>query len=280
MGRLGIVAGGGELPLIGINEAIRAGNNPLVFSIIESDFDTSYTDHIPFHVTRINSLFKLCKKHDVDKILMLGKVKKELIFKNVKFDLKTIGIMARAVTRNDYALFTSLADEFKKQKIEIISQKTYLQPLLLPEGRYTNKKIPSTVLSDIAMGIDYAEKMAAMDIGQSVVIKDKSVVAVEAVEGTDEAVIRGGQLTRNKGAVLCKSSRPGQDERFDLPTVGTHTLGIMKANGYSALAIRAGDTIVVNPAEFIRYADKAGIHFMVCGKSKVESINGKTAKTE
>ena len=279
MGKLGIVAGGGELPLIGINEAIRAGSDPLVFSIIESDFDTSYPAHIPFHVTRINSLFKLCKQHNVDKILMLGKVKKELIFKNVKFDLKTIGIMARAVTRNDYALFTSLADEFKKQKIEIISQKTYLQPLLLPEGRYTKKKIPDSVLADIAMGIDYAEKMASLDIGQSVVIKDKSVVAVEAVEGTDETVARGGKLTRNKGAVLCKSSRPGQDERFDLPTVGTHTLNIMKDNGYSALAIRAGDTIVVNPDEFIRYADKAGIHFMVCGKSKVELLNGKTAKT-
>ena len=279
MGKLGIVAGGEELPLIGINEAIKAGEQPLIFSIIESDFSSDQIEHIPFHVTKINSLFKLCKKHNVDRILMLGKVKKDLIFKNVKFDLKTIGIMARAVTRNDYALFTSLADEFKKQKIEIISQKTYLQPLLLPEGRYTKKKISADIINDIEMGIQYAEKMAAMDIGQSVVIKNKTVVAVEAVEGTNDAIIRGGKLTRNKGAVLCKSSRPGQDERFDLPTVGNHTLQIMKDNGYSALAIRANDTIVVNPEEFIHNANKMGIHFMVCGDNKPGKLNA-TKKTK
>lgn len=141
MGKLGILAGAGELPHIGMKEALLAGEDPIFFSIIESDFHVGmYEDrNIPIHIVKIGTLLKLCKRHNVDRLLLLGKVKKEIIFKNLKFDLKAIALLARMINKHDYSIFKTVADEFAKEKITIISQKTFLQSLFLPEGRFTKK---------------------------------------------------------------------------------------------------------------------------------------------
>lgn len=158
MGRLGILAGGGELPHIGMKEALAAGEDPIFFSIIESDFhEGDYGDrNVPIHIVKIGALIKLCKRYNVDRLLLLGKVKKEIIFKNPKFDLKTISILARMLNRHDYSIFKTVLEEFSKEKIAIISQKMYLQSLFLPEGRFTKKVLNKKELEDVAFGMEYA----------------------------------------------------------------------------------------------------------------------------
>ncbi|EMJ66049.1 MULTISPECIES: LpxI family protein [Leptospira] len=280
MGRLGILAGAGELPHIGMKEALAAGEDPIFFSIIESDFHEGvYGDrNIPIHIIKIGTLIKLCKRHKVDRLLLLGKVKKEIIFKNLKFDLKAIGLLAKMINRHDYSIFKTVLDEFAKEKITIISQKTYLQSLFLPEGRFTKKVLNKKELEDVAFGMKYAEKMAELDIGQTVIVLDQSVLAVEAVEGTDSAICRGGSFAKKRKATVCKSSKPGQDHRFDLPTVGENTLRIMHENNCETLALRTGETIIVHPKEFINLAEKLKINILSIGSGNLTKINSTIQK--
>ncbi|PJZ57913.1 LpxI family protein [Leptospira barantonii] len=280
MGRLGILAGAGELPHIGMKEALAAGEDPIFLSIIESDFQPgNYGNrNLPIHIVKIGALMKLCKQQGIDRLLLLGKVKKEIIFKNLKFDLKAISLLARMINKHDYSIFKTVSDEFAKEKITIISQKTYLKSLFLPEGRYTKKSLSKKELEDVAFGMEYAEKMAALDIGQTVVVLDKSVLAVEAVEGTDLAIKRGGSYAKKGKAVVCKSSKPGQDHRFDLPTVGEETLKTMYENNCGILALRTGETIIVHPKEFINLAEKLKIHILSIGSGNLTKINSTTQK--
>ncbi|MCE9499502.1 MAG: UDP-2,3-diacylglucosamine diphosphatase LpxI [Leptospira sp.] len=280
MGRLAIVAGSGELPHIGFQEALALGEDPLVFSINESDFDPGkFQDrHFKFHITKIGELVRLCKKNKIDRLLLLGKVNKDVLYKTRTFDLKAIAILARMINKHDYTIFKAIADELAKDKITVVSQKKYLGPLFLPEGRYTKWKLSASTLDDIEFGMGYAEKLADMDVGQTIVVLNKSIVAVEAAEGTDETISRGGNLTGKKGGLVCKSGKRKQDERFDLPTVGFRTLESMKSAGLSTLAIRTGDTIVVNPDEFISHAEKLKINLVSYGSGGINSINGSHKK--
>ncbi|PJZ69304.1 hypothetical protein CH373_14465 [Leptospira perolatii] len=275
MGRLGILAGGGELPHIGMREALASGEDPVFLSIIESDFQSGeYPEReYPIHIAKIGGLIKACKKLKVDRLLLLGKVKKEIIFKNLNFDLKALALLARMVNRHDYSIFRTIAEDFEKEGIQIISQKVYLKSLLLSEGRYTKRPLDKRQLLDVEFGMEYAEKIALLDIGQTVVVLDKSVLAVEAVEGTDQAIRRGGSFAKKAKAVVCKSSKPSQDDRFDLPTVGTNTLLTMHENHCEILALRDSETLVVDPEEFIRLAEKLKIHILSIGRGNLSKIN-------
>lgn len=144
----------------------------------------------------------------MDRLLLLGKVKKEIIFKNLKFDLKAIALLARMINKHDYSIFKTVLDEFSKEKITVISQRTYLRSLFLPEGRFTKKVLNKKELEDVAFGMEYAEKMAGLDIGQTVIVLDQSVLAVEAVEGTDSAICRGGSFAKKEKRPFVKVPNP------------------------------------------------------------------------
>ncbi len=280
MGRLGILAGGGHLPQIGMKEALAAGEDPIFLSIAESDFSAGdYPDRvIPIRIVKIGGLLKVCKTNGIDRLLLLGKVKKEIIFKSLNFDLKAIALLARMVNRHDYSIFKTIAEDFAEEGIHIISQKTYLRSLLLPEGRYTKKSLDKKQLADVEFGMEYAEKIAYLDIGQAVVVVDQSVLAVEAVEGTDQTIRRGGHFAKKRKAVVCKSSKPSQDDRFDLPTVGVDTLKVMQESNCDILARRERETLVVNPPEFISRAEKLKIHILSIGRGNVSKINSNQKK--
>lgn len=258
-----------------MKEALAAGEDPLFLSIIESEFNVGeYADrNLPIHIVKIGALLKVCKRHNIDRLLLLGKVKKEIIFKNLKFDLKALSLLARMINRHDYSIFKTVSEEFAKEKITIISQKTYLQSLFLPEGKYTKKSLNKKELEDAEFGMEYAQKIAGLDIGQTVVVLDKSVLAVEAVEGTDLAIRRGGSYAKKGKATVCKSSKLNQDHRFDLPTVGVETLRSMYENNCGTLALRTGETIIVHPEEFINLAEKLKINILSIGDGKLAKIN-------
>jgi UDP-2,3-diacylglucosamine hydrolase len=263
-----------------MKEAILAGEDPIFLAVKESDFyPGSYPDRVkPVNITQIGGLIKECKKLNIDRLILLGKVNKDIVLKSFKFDLKSIILMAKMLNKNDYTFFEVAAEEFLKNKIEIISQKKYLQSLFLDAGRYTKKKLSNTELESVEYGMNLAKELARLDIGQSVVVMDKMTLALEAIEGTDETIKRGGLLSKNKGAILCKSSKPGQDERFDIPTVGNQTLNIMKEYKYSTIAIRAKETLVINPKEFIATSNKFGIHLFVIDEANSTSELNKTTK--
>ncbi len=264
MERLGIIAGGGDLPHIAMKEALANGEDPFFLAVQESEFQPREFSNrtIPIYITQIGKVLKVCKKNSITKLVLLGKVNKDIILKSYKFDLKAILLMAKMLNKNDYTFFEVVAKEFEKEGITILSQKTYLKSLLLSPGRYTSAKISQKDWEDVIYGMQLAQKLADLDIGQTVIVIDKMVLALEAIEGTDECIHRGGKLSRNKGATLCKSSKPTQDERFDLPTVGVSTLKIMQEYKFKTLAIRSFQTIVINPKEFIDLADKLKIHII------------------
>lgn len=264
MNRLGIIAGGGDLPHIAMNEALRCGEDPLFLSVKESEFYTGdFSDrNIPVYITQIGGLIKTCKKNGIERLLLLGKVNKDIILKSYKFDLKAVILMAKMLNKNDYTFFEIAAKEFEKSGITIISQKTYLKPLFLTPGRYTKKKLGKSEIEDIQYGKNLSSELARLDIGQTVIVMDRMTLALEAIEGTDRAIERGGELSRGKGATVCKNSKAGQDERFDLPTVGLRTLESMKKHKYKTLAFRSENTLVVNPKELIAAADREKIHIV------------------
>jgi DUF1009 family protein len=281
LGRLGIIAGAGDLPHLAMREALFQNEDPLFLAIKESDFNSgNYAERvIPIHITQIGKVIKVCKKNNIDKILLLGKVNKDILLKSYKFDFKTIMLLAKMLNQNDYSFFHIASQEFIKNKIIIISQKTYLNSLLLKAGRYTKKKLNKDDLEDISYGMNLAKELARLDLGQTVSIMNKMALALEAIEGTDEAIKRGGILSKNKGATICKSSKPGQDDRFDLPTVGINTLHIMKEYSYKTLAIKSAETIVVNPQKFIEEAQKLSINFFVYDSiENLNNINSTQAK--
>lgn len=140
------------------------------------------------------------------------------------------------------------------------------------------KSFEQKELEDVAFGMKYAEKMAELDIGQTVIVLDQSVLAVEAVEGTDSAICRGGSFAKKRKATVCKSSKPGQDHRFDLPTVGENTLRIMHENNCETLALRTGETIIVHPKEFINLAEKLKINILSIGSGNLTKINSTIQK--
>lgn len=276
MSRLGIIAGGGELPFIALKEALSLGEDPILLGLKESDFDPdkekSRTIHV--HLTKIGSILKICKKENITRILLTGKVRKDLLFKGLKFDLKALSILAKSLNRNDHPIFLAVADEFKKYNIHFESQKKFLSSLLLQEGRYTKNKLSSEELLDIEFGMKYAKIIADLDIGQTVVVNSQSIVAVEAAEGTDETIIRAGSLTRKKGgSIVCKSSKSSQDYRFDLPTVGIQTLEVLIKAGCKTLAIRENETIVIRPEETIQFADKNKLNLVCYGNQGKKASN-------
>jgi hypothetical protein len=264
MGKLAILAGGGDLPHIAMKEAIQKGEDPIFLSINESEFEhrefASRT--IPVYITQIGKVIKTCKNNKVDRLLLLGKVHKNIILKTFKYDLKAITLLAKMLNKNDYSFFKIAADEFLKEGVEIISQKKYLTSLFLPEGRYTKNKLSKEKFGDIVYGMNLAQNLATLDIGQTVVVTNKMVLALEAIEGTDETIKRGGELSRKKGAIVCKSTKLNQDDRFDLPTIGSSTLDIMHSSGCDTIAIKSNETIIVNPKEFIQKANSLKINFI------------------
>jgi DUF1009 family protein len=162
------------------------------------------------------------------------------------------------VAKHDDSLLRAVADELESEGITVRESTLYLDNLLAPAGVLTGRKPTKAEWNDIAFGWQMAKEIGRLDIGQTVVVKDKVVVAVEAIEGTDEAIRRGGRLCR-EGAVVVKSCKPQQDLRFDLPATGLQTIITMEEVKAGCLAIEAGKTIMIQKDSLIARADQAGI---------------------
>ena len=198
------------------------------------------------------------KSKGVKDVLMAGAITKGTMFSDVRPDLKGLAVFGKLLVFHDDDILRAVARELEKEGITVVSSTTYLPELLAPSGCLTRRRPRKQEVEDIEFGWMIAKELGRLDIGHCVVVRRKTVLAVEAIEGTDKTIRRGGELAKER-AVVVKVCKPGQDLRFDLPAVGPDTVKVMEAVNATVLAIEAGKTLIFDKEEMIGLADAHGI---------------------
>lgn len=269
---VGILAGAGELPWIAMREALRRGVDirAMCFTDDPPPPDLAHLSERIILTKFYSSALAAFRSRGIRRILLLGKSTRDILYNKPRFDARTLLLLARMVSQSDYAIFEFLAGVVEKEGFTIIPQDTYLDHLFIPEGRY-GAKLSKKQIADVRFGLEMAQAINRLDIGQSVVVGDHAVLAVEAAEGTDRCIRRGGELFRKGGAVVCKLSKENHDRRFDIPVTGAHTLGIMAETRCAVLAFDPAHTFVLNPSEFLEDARRKGISVVATSRERALS---------
>ncbi|MBN1353871.1 MAG: UDP-2,3-diacylglucosamine diphosphatase LpxI [Candidatus Omnitrophica bacterium] len=265
MDKIGLIAGGGDLPVILAEEARKKGVKVIGFAIkgmTSSALDKACARTHWFDPTQITKFKLLMLVENIKKVVMLGKVDKSIIYTKPKNGEKDLNLLKNSGDKSDYAMLDRITEEFTKRGIEVISGIEYLSDLFPPKGALTNRHPSERELVDISFGLEKAREIARMDIGQTIVVKDKTVISVEAMEGTDNAIKRGASLC-GEGFVVIKVSRPQQDMRWDVPAVGAGTIDLIARNKGKALAIEEKKTFLVHPDICVRLADNNDMSIVI-----------------
>jgi UDP-2,3-diacylglucosamine hydrolase len=258
---LGLIAGGGRFPMIAADAARKSGLHVIAVAHLgetEPALSERVDEIVWIKLGQLGHLIKALKKNGARKTILAGTITKKKMFENLRPDLRGLAVMSRLAVFHDDDILRAIADELAKEEIEVVSSTLYLPDLVAPPGCLTRRKPNRTEQEDIRFGWHVAKELGRLDIGQCVVVRKKTVLALEAIEGTDETILRGGSLGREK-AVIVKVSKPHQDLRFDVPAVGIETLQTMARVKASVLAVEAGKTLIFDKKEMITYANKIGI---------------------
>ncbi len=259
--KTGLIAGGGSFPILFAEKARRKGLQVYAAAYVHEAGEelARYVTAIEwFHLGQVARLLKFFKKNGVDQAVMLGPVRKTRIFSDIKPDFKALSLISRMAQTHDNSVLISFADFLEKEGIQV-RPSTYLLPELVNrKGCWTKKKPSKAEKHDIHMGWPIAKAIGRLDIGQCIVVGNGSVLAVEAVDGTDATIRRGGSLA-GKGAVAVKLAKPQQDLRFDLPATGLDTVKTMDESGVSVLVVEAEKSISFDRDKMIAFADKKDI---------------------
>jgi len=263
MGKLGIIAGNGKFPLILARNARNDGIEVVAVALNEEAdpaIEGLASKTFWLSLTQLGKLIKTFKAEGVDKAVMAGQVVKRRMYTSdiLKLDLTAARLWAGLPDKRGDTILKAVADELSKNGIELQDSTLYMEPYLAVKGVLTKRRPTDAEQADMEFGYRMAKVVAEYDIGQSVAVKDLSVVAVEAVEGTDNCIRRAGELGR-EGIVVVKVSKKGHDMRFDVPVVGMRTLEALKDAKARVLAVEAGKTLMLEKEEFIKAADEAGI---------------------
>ncbi|MFH1487513.1 MAG: UDP-2,3-diacylglucosamine diphosphatase LpxI, partial [Pseudomonadota bacterium] len=210
---------------------------------------------------QLGHLIRALKKRGATRTLMAGTITKKRMFENIKPDLKGLKVMSKLAVFHDDDILRAVANELEAEGIELVTSTAYSPELIAPPGCLTKRKPTKNEKEDVRFGWKIAKELGRLDIGQCVVVRDKTVLALEAIDGTDETILRGGRLAREK-AIVVKVSKPNQDLRFDVPSVGIETLKTMSGVKASVLAVEAGKTLMFDISDMISYADSAGISIL------------------
>lgn len=266
---IGLVAGWGSLPVRIAQNAQKAGI-PIICLGIRGMADRAALEPFcrKFYWVRLAQLHRpvrLLKREGVRQWTMAGKVHKVEIFKRFRWltlmpDFRMIRFWYRRRMNNaDDTITLGIIEEYAREGLECVPQIQICPELLVKPGCLTKRAPTERELADIEYGWHLAKEMGRLDIGQSVAVRDRAVMAVEAIEGTDACIRRAGQLCRTGGFVVVKVAKPQQDMRFDIPTVGPSTIRTIKEAGGKVLAIEADKTILLDEEETIQTADQNGI---------------------
>jgi DUF1009 family protein len=270
---VGLIAGWGRFPVL-VAQSLVEQRIPVCCIAIDGHADSHLEylcDHVRWSgVGRMGTHLRYFRKMGVRRVTMAGKLfKADLLYAGSPWlrhfpdleCLRTFGPLLLSRNRNarDDSLLTAVTQMYQRHDMEVAAATDLAPELLVSEGWIVGNRRSPGIENDIRFGWQVAKQMGAMDIGQSITVKDGTVLAVEAIEGTDACIRRTGELCRRGGWVLVKVAKPDQDMRFDVPTIGPQTVQMVKASGGVAIAVEAGRTIVVDQAETYAAADAAGI---------------------
>ncbi len=258
---IGLIAGNGRFPIIFAENVKRLGYTVSAVAHIGETAPelAQYVDRIHWvKVGQFNKLIEALKEDGVQQAVMLGGISKTHVFTTVRPDLRALAIFSRLKHWKDDGILREFAAELEREGIQIRESTFGLTGVLMEEGVQTARQPSEREWEDIRYGWDVAREIGLLDIGQCVVVKDRVVVAVEAAEGTDEAIRRGGTLAK-EGAVVVKRCKPQQDLRFDLPAAGPQTIAAMQSVKASALVLEVGRSVLLDRVEMLAQAERAGI---------------------
>ncbi len=260
----GLIAGDGTLPVKMAQYAKENGFDVVCISLAGDNVKElkKYCSKVySCHPGEINKIEKILKDEEIKQATFLGKVHKKVLLQLYKFDSRAIELLKTMTRLNDDEVMLLIVREFEKIGITVLDQTIFIKNLMIPAGVLGQHKPTKEQMEDVNYGFWLAKEMGGVDVGQSVVIKDKMIMAVEAIEGTDVCIKRGAKLAK-KNAVVVKVAKPKQDKRFDIPAVGMRTLRTMKKYKANLLAVEAKETIIVDQEKVIQYADKNNIVIM------------------
>jgi len=259
METLGLISGLGHLPVDVARSAKSLGYRVVAVAVVP-DTDPELPGVVDvfykIHVGKVGKILTTLKKEGCKPVTMIGKVTKEVLYKAgaVLPDLRTVKILASLPDRKDDTIMNAIVRELEGEGFQVMDQTRLIQPLLPQAGLLTKRAPSKEELADMEFGFAMAKEIGRLDIGQTVVVKHRALMAVEAIEGTDACILRGGQLGKG-GVIVAKTAKPAQDNRFDMPSVGTTTLNSMIQAGATGLVLEAGRTLLVDRERTLALAD-------------------------
>jgi DUF1009 family protein len=256
--KLGLIAGNGKFPFLVIEGAHRAGAQVAVAAIREETDPAieQIADRLTWvGIGQLGKMLKFFKTEGVDKAIMAGQVKHVQIFSNAIPDVRMLKMLLRLPKRNTDSLIGAVASELAHEGIELIDSTRFLKDQLPTVGTLTKRAPDNREQGDVDYGLEVAREIARLDLGQTIVVRDRACVAIEAMEGTDAVIRRAGELVRGKLTVV-KIAKPDQDMRFDVPVVGVPTIETMITAKATCLCLAAGKTLIFDRDEMIKLANK------------------------
>ncbi|MCF8112680.1 MAG: UDP-2,3-diacylglucosamine diphosphatase LpxI [Desulfotignum sp.] len=260
--KIGLIAGGGQFPLLFAKKAAQKGIKVAAAGFV-SETDPALAETVDafqwLYLGQVSRLVKFFRHHGIHQAVMLGTIHKTAIFKDIRPDFKALAFILKTGRSHDNTILTSFADLMQNQGINIRPSTFLLPELLSPPGCWTRRSMDKAEQQDASQGWQLAKAVGKLDIGQCIVISNGTVLAVEAIDGTDATIRRGGHLARGNGCVVVKLSKPQQDLRFDLPAAGCDTIRTMAASGATALVLEAGRSLAFDREQMIALADEHNI---------------------
>lgn len=259
---IGLIAGGGQFPALFARKAEEKGYQVHAIGFhgeTDDGLNSCVASFRQIYIGQVSKLIKYFKQYSVTQAVMLGSIRKTNIFKDIRPDFKALSFIAKHIRTHDDAVLTAFADLLEREGIHIKPSTFLLPELISPEGCWTKRRPDKAELKDIDQGWKLTKEIGKLDIGQCIVISNGTVLAVEAIDGTDATIKRGAALAHKSGAVVVKLAKPLQDLRFDLPSTGSQTIEIMHRSGASVLVLEAGKSLSFDREQMIEMADRYNI---------------------
>jgi DUF1009 family protein len=256
-----VIAGAGTFPLHVAEAAKRQGFRVVAIGLAgwaDASLARCADVYEEVSIGELGRLLERLQAHHVQQAVMAGKVTKDVLFDaRTRFDAEALSIVQRATSFSVNSLLGAIGERLAKQGIQLLDSSTFLKDDVCPAGVLTARAPTPAERVDIQVGMEAARQLARLDIGQTVVVKRKVVVAVEALEGTDATMRRAGELAGGEGLVMVKMASPAHDMRFDLPVLGMTTLEVAKASGVACLAVEAGKALLLRREALLAHANEA-----------------------
>jgi UDP-2,3-diacylglucosamine hydrolase len=264
--KLGLIAGNGRFPFLVLDAARAMGHDVVVIAIKEEaskDIEgaAAKSPKADVHwvsIGQLGAFLKILEDNRITQAVMAGQVKHIKIFGGFVPDMTAMSLMGKLKGFNTDALIGAVADLMRERGVDLINSAKFLEPLLAGEGQLGERELSDAERKDLEFGYRMADAIAGLDIGQTIAVKHQAVVAVEAMEGTDECISRAGHLA-GAGVSIIKVAKPNQDMRFDVPIVGLATIQAMRVAGATVLSVDAGRTLIFDRDAFLKSANEAGI---------------------